>query len=538
MRRQATTATRPPTGATRTVGTVRPPAPWLVPALMVVASAAVLWSTSSGPGLSPDSVVYVNAADSWLAGEGLDAFGRPVTLWPPGYPLVLALLARLGVDLQLGVVVLNVVSTAAAVWLGHRLARVVGLGRWTCVAVAAVVALGVSTVRIGSMAWSEPLFLAVALAALVACSRWLARAPRWWEIGVVAALVSLACVLRYAGVALAPAVVVGCVIGVRRSAAPHGTRLSARLWARTVVLAAGSSVGLAAVVARNLSLGVGPSGDRVGTGMSPVRAFGHLLRALGQVVVPEPGGLLPLVAGDVGSTVTVLLTGAWFALGAAVLALWLWGAWSQLRPVGPGVCVATFSAAYVVVLLYATVSAGVDPPNDRLLQPVLPAVVVLVAVAGRDVSRRWATRGSAPATRLSALRRPAATAFVVWALASTAASAVVASRAADSGIGYNSAAVEGSSLTAAIRALPASDGVALSDPWQGYWILRRDVVSVYESDLVERVRSGAVDHVVLYPASTNERVTVAALRQRGLDLREVGRGPDGVLYRVAVNGSS
>ena len=520
----------------------RRPGAWIVPALMATAGVAVLWSTSSGPGLSPDSVVYVNAADSWLAGSGLEAFGRPVTLWPPGYPLLLGLMMHLGIGLQTGIVALGVAAATLTVWLTHRLGRAVGLGPWGAVTSAAVVALGVWTVRVSSMAWSEPLFLVVVLATLLTCSRWLSRSPRWWEVGVVAALVSLACVLRYAGVALLPAVVLGCVVGLRRGSTP--------VWGRTVALAVGSSAGLAAVVAHNLSLGVGPTGDRVGTGMSPVRAVGHLLRALGQAVVPEPGGPMPLVAGGVGPRVTLVLTAVWFVFGGLVLLLFLCGVVSQLRmPLGPGACTTAFSTTYVAVLLYATVSAGVDPPNERLLQPVLPAVVVLGALGGRDVARRWVSRHAArdradgdrgmdaAARRAGVWRRRAGVVLVVWALASTAGTAVVASRASRDGIGYNSESVERSPLTAAIRRVAVTDGVALSDPWQGYWILRRDVVSLYEGDLVERVRAGAVNHLVLYPGSTNEDVSVPALRARGIDLQPVSAGADGALYRVAVIGS-
>ncbi len=532
MRQESTTRAGRRADAVRQVSLPPAPGRWVVPALMLASAAAAAWSMSAGPGLSPDSVVYVNAADSWLDRGSLEAFGRPVTLWPPGYPLVLALLARAGLDLQLGIVALNLVSVAAAVWLTHRLARIVGLGARASVGVAGVVALSVSTLRVGSMAWSEPLFLVAVLAALVTCSRWLRRAPKWWEIGLAATLVSLACVLRYAGVALLPAVVVGCVIGVRQRARPA--------WIRAVVLAAGSSIGIAAVVARNVSLGVGPTGDRVGTGMSPVRALGHLLRALGQVVVPEPGGLMPLVSPGIGPGLTVALTALWFALGALVLGLWLWGVWTQLRVTAQGVCAATFSVAYVSVLLAATVTAGVDPPNDRLLQPVLPAVVALVALGGRALGHRWAAHAGSLQSPLRprTLRRVAGVALAAWVVASAAATLVVADRAANSGIGYNSAAVESSPLTAAIRQLPVSAGVAFSDPWQGYWVLRREVVSVYEGDFVDRVRSGAVDHLVLYPGSTNKTVTESALRLRGLGLQRLSSGPDGVLYRVTAEAST
>ncbi|GAI92915.1 unnamed protein product [marine sediment metagenome] len=66
----------------------------------VCASVLMLWITSIGPGVSPDSTVYLGVARSLLSGDGLVAAGKPLTHYPPGYPLSLALAGRLlGADL-------------------------------------------------------------------------------------------------------------------------------------------------------------------------------------------------------------------------------------------------------------------------------------------------------------------------------------------------------------------------------------------------------------------------------------------------------
>jgi hypothetical protein len=63
------------------------------------ASLLMLWITTYGLGISPDSMVYMETAKSILAGHGfftggLDVVntrrGTPMTHFPPAYPLLLA----------------------------------------------------------------------------------------------------------------------------------------------------------------------------------------------------------------------------------------------------------------------------------------------------------------------------------------------------------------------------------------------------------------------------------------------------------------
>jgi hypothetical protein len=84
------------------------------PALLVLIIASITggviarWCMASGVGVNPDSVIYLSAAESVIAGEGLKpiafhyspkiAGGQTLVSFPPTYPLLLSLSGRLSVD--------------------------------------------------------------------------------------------------------------------------------------------------------------------------------------------------------------------------------------------------------------------------------------------------------------------------------------------------------------------------------------------------------------------------------------------------------
>src|SRR3972149_6912045 len=74
--------------------------------LLVLALAgliAQLYATAWGGGASPDSTQYIEGARSLLRGEGIsapegDGTPRPITLWPPLLPLLLAAPSLFGIE--------------------------------------------------------------------------------------------------------------------------------------------------------------------------------------------------------------------------------------------------------------------------------------------------------------------------------------------------------------------------------------------------------------------------------------------------------
>src|SRR3569623_1972489 len=100
-------------------------------ALGLVAGAGTLAITSgAGPGRDPDSMSYMEAASTFVHGEGLRDVQRdwtsvdstmPLSHWPPGFPLALAGARSLGVGAPQGARALNAISAfvtiAGVTWL-------------------------------------------------------------------------------------------------------------------------------------------------------------------------------------------------------------------------------------------------------------------------------------------------------------------------------------------------------------------------------------------------------------------------------------
>jgi 4-amino-4-deoxy-L-arabinose transferase-like glycosyltransferase len=179
----------------------------------VCASILILWITAYGPGVSPDSSIYVETATSILAGNGFFSEGRPMTHFPPVYPLLLSLVghfyhhdmlqaARLIGAFLFGV---NVVLIGIAV---HMCTRRDFLATMCGIFIFLFSAAAIST---HSMAWSEPLFITVLLAAFILLSLHIAN-PSLFLLLAASLAFGLATATRYVGVTTLPPMIFGLVL--------------------------------------------------------------------------------------------------------------------------------------------------------------------------------------------------------------------------------------------------------------------------------------------------------------------------------------
>lgn len=211
----------------------------LIPALAAWWLASFL--TSSGSATTPDSLWYLQAGHNLLQGHGvsvpdLSPYGRgllPLTLWPPLYPIVLALFMSAQPDQALAA---STASTVLLVVLAVLLT--LGARRWLPAAWAAVYVIGVlllpSLQLVYTYAWSEtlcmPLVLGSVLAMLQAADAERAGVQRQAAGWLLAAGLAFGLVIwtRYAGVAFGPALVLGAGLATR-GAAPARRLLHATL---------------------------------------------------------------------------------------------------------------------------------------------------------------------------------------------------------------------------------------------------------------------------------------------------------------------
>src|SRR5712692_1673944 len=110
-----------------TITSAKKPALILLIFASIFSTGVALWCTSSGIGVNADSLVYLGAADSISAGEGVRtiashvtpriARGKPLTVYPPTYPLLLSLSGSLSADRLNGARWLHALLFAASVFL-------------------------------------------------------------------------------------------------------------------------------------------------------------------------------------------------------------------------------------------------------------------------------------------------------------------------------------------------------------------------------------------------------------------------------------
>ena len=177
----------------------------------VCASLLMWWITDLGPGVSPDSTVYIETAKNVLAGNGFFAGGEPTTYgaaygdYPPAYPLLLAIvgLSQHGDIIRSGRLLgallygINLVLFVIAV----RMCTARSRSATGCAVFVFLSSTSVMTVH--AMAWSEPSFIAFTLAAFVLLSLHVLR-PTTFSLMVASVMVGFAMATRYAGVALLP----------------------------------------------------------------------------------------------------------------------------------------------------------------------------------------------------------------------------------------------------------------------------------------------------------------------------------------------
>jgi len=165
--------------------------------------AAVTAATGKGLYVSPDSVFYVGTARNLLGGAGFrsPAGLQPLGHFPPLFTVVIAAVGRLGLDPLDAARVVNIAVVGAIVVLVGVVLRSLTGSVPAALVGATLTAAAVDVLTLSAAALSEPLFVLLALAGLVALGHYLDR-RRPVVLVAASALVALAVLTRYVGVAL------------------------------------------------------------------------------------------------------------------------------------------------------------------------------------------------------------------------------------------------------------------------------------------------------------------------------------------------
>jgi hypothetical protein len=177
-------------------------------AFALIGMTILVFATRRGIGLSPDSASYLAMAENLFAGNGLSDLGSwkgsiPAVVFPPLFPAILSFLGPLGVDPVTGARILNTILFGANIFL-------IGWILWQLSGSRGVAAVGaffslssLCLLQIHSMAWTEPLFIFLALTCLLILSKFMSPEHRHGSFLIGASLfAALAVLTRKAGLAL------------------------------------------------------------------------------------------------------------------------------------------------------------------------------------------------------------------------------------------------------------------------------------------------------------------------------------------------
>ena len=348
-----------------------------------LSTAHILVRTANyGPAVTSDSTTFLSTAMNFLAGEGLRDFAdRPMVLWPPLFPLLLAAAGWVGIEpfaagRWVNAAAFGLTILAAGGWLRSNV-RSRGLALAATATLAASLPLSYEASRL----MTDSLFALFTLLALIQWTAFLHQrtdAPLRWA----AVFTALAALTRYPGVVL---------IGTGVLLLLPLARLK-----QTLVFGAISSVPLLAVLAHNWTVSKHLAGKRGTSGQSLSEGLRQTVEVFREWVVPPnaPEGLTYLLLlGLAGVAVVVLRAtyggrpdpeqrpaAAYFRLGPAIP----FGGFALIYP------------TFLVAVVPFTVTQGID---SRYLLPVyvpllLAAVFLLdrflsIEVAGRMAIAKW-----------------------------------------------------------------------------------------------------------------------------------------------------
>jgi 4-amino-4-deoxy-L-arabinose transferase-like glycosyltransferase len=427
----------------------------------------ILIGTGNGQNLDPDSTNYISGARNLAAGRGYVNYAlRPITVFPPGFSMTLALGQKLGIDALDGARWLNALAAGALVILTFLLALRHVRRRWLALSAAAAVGCAPAIFDVFSSAWSEPVFCVLVVGLLLILEPLMAkRAADPVLLSAAGLVASIGFAYRYVGVVLIvlPAVLI-CIVSWRDGVAATARRTAIYLLVAVVIPIL--------VVARNVSDGSSAFGPRAPS-IETLSGVTHELVATlrGWTLGPQR---IPSAIGDVA----LLCAAAIVVLGLLVLFRDKRFAGRSVRSIGPLV---VFLSGFLIYLVASELQTSLDPLDDRLLSPMFAPLSVLVVIAIESlVDLPWSSRQRWVVPVLAAP-------IAAWFVLSLAASANRARERAPANWGYAAQSWTRSAFVSAVRRLPANAVLFSNAAGALYVAIRRE--SIYDAPASSLYRS-------------------------------------------------
>ena len=350
---------------------------WLIILVLVAVSAGIailLAQANYGPGISVDSACYLAITDSLASGKGytmpFQAWNdtqppKHVGLWPPVFPLILALFKILGFSAVTAGAIFNAfLLSLSSIIFAYIAFRLLGSAFFSFL-VGLAVALAPSLVFCASYILSETIFILVAVLALWLLTEGLLRKSAG-RLFISALLVALATMLRYIGVVLAFTAILA-IFCYPRFNLREGKRWLLALWYSAV-----AELPLALWLVYNQIASGSPVGPRAHSSFSLWLNLQRMVNLFG----------LWAVNLSVAKWLQVAIGFGLMAVLSVLLGFILLKRKKELNEKHRLVIIvfSGYVLLYIIALVFLASVVKFDPLdlNNRLLAPLVPALLILV----------------------------------------------------------------------------------------------------------------------------------------------------------------
>ena len=326
-------------------------------ALAIIGVTGVIVGTADyGPGMSPDSISYAECAKSLLEGEGFLGPDGLYVSWPPLFPLFLAALATLGMEVMEASRWLNASVFGLIIFLVHRLFAKTIKSPYLIFTGAVTVLLLAPLLKCSMMVLTETLYTLFTVSFVFFINAYTEQ-PDYKRLLLAAVATGMACLTRYYGVSV---ILAGWLIIIFSSNGMSWKNIAKQL----CFFGSIASAPLIVWMARNLALTESLTGSRVANPYTLMQIMGFILESLTGFILPQA---IPL-------PVRILICAAAIVVFVALsrrFSTQQRQAWSLTKTmlVTAGVCIA--------FLLYSFLTTCLDPTADRYLTPVQFTIVFL-----------------------------------------------------------------------------------------------------------------------------------------------------------------
>ena len=212
---------------------------------IILVLAAIYFLQAATPlRLHPDTVVLLSVAETAAHGGGYLYHGQP-TVFPPGYPTLLAFLIRVNLARVWVIVSLNVMFVMTGLLLFRYLFREMGFSESFVLGVCMLSLLSFVFVKYSAIPLTDLFFFCASMCGLTLMKRMMASEFSWRRlIGTVALVIASVCIRRI-GVALIPALLYAVVF--QSEVQLHMARLSFRRKAAIILVAASVATSFGAI---------------------------------------------------------------------------------------------------------------------------------------------------------------------------------------------------------------------------------------------------------------------------------------------------